>query len=193
MEVEEIRVRERPAIAPAIVDDPFRLLLDVQQRSWIGERQRREEHAVDHGEHHRRGARSEREREQRDRREGGAAPQIAERVADVLPQIVEPPRAARVAAALFHLLGPAERQPRQAARLLGRHPARDEIRRVRVEMEPQLALEQLLHPAAPQHALPPGHSAPASDMRRITATASLSRRQLAVSACSADLPLRVSR
>ena len=69
---------------------------------WI--RQRLQQNAIDHGEHHGRGSGAEGQRQQRNRRESRIFAQRAQRVAQVLPQVFDPPRAARIAALLFHLL-----------------------------------------------------------------------------------------
>src|SRR3954470_4741282 len=62
-----------------------------------------------------------------------------------------------------------------------------------LDVEAELRVELAFQGRLPPDAAPPCHSAPASDSRRIPASASLRRRQLAVCVSSCVLPFRVSR
>jgi hypothetical protein len=70
---------------------------------------------------------------------------------------VEPPRAASVAAAFFHLLGTTDRKSREPPRFFRRCTARHQIRRMLLEMELDLRIELRFHLSAFPESLPPGH------------------------------------
>ena len=135
----------------------------------------------------------ERERQQRDGGKAGPTAKGAQRVATVLPQVVDPAGAARVPALLFDLFRPAEFEPRLSARVVRRDTARDQVGGVPFEVEVQFAVELIVHLGASQQPAQPGHSAPPSDSFRIAPIAPASRCQFSVSLPSAARPLRVRR
>ncbi len=94
-----------------------RPVVEQHQPLGLADRERLQQDAVDEGEDRAVGADAEGERGHGDQRERGAAAQDAQTVAHVLRELVEPARAARVAAFFLDLLHAAERQPRPAARL----------------------------------------------------------------------------
>ncbi|MGB8433373.1 MAG: hypothetical protein WCE38_03830 [Burkholderiales bacterium] len=146
-----------------------------------------------HREDHRRRPRSEGERQQRDGGKTGPTAKGAQRVAHVLPQVVDPAGPARVPALLLDLLGPAKFEPRLSSRIVRRDTARDEVGSVSIEMEAQFAVELIFQLGAADETTPPGHSAPPSDSFRIAPIAPANRCQFSVSLPSAARPLRVRR
>ncbi len=189
--IEIVGIGERPLVAKAGAEVGLLDHADEPFRFGIGERP--EEHAVDHGEHHRRRADSQRERGDRDRGEPDPLPERAHGVPDVLHQIVHPACTAGVAALLLHLLRAADRDSRTPLCLDRIDPLLNELGGVLVDVKPQLLLELGFQLRAFPQPVPPRHFAPPSDNRRITPIASDKRRQLAVSDSSMARPFRVRR
>ena len=153
--------------------------------------------AQDEGVHYRedRGVRADPERERcdRDEREGLALAQAAPPVAQVLQEVGDETRATRVAAALFRSFDAAELEAGAPSSLGLGHPARDEVRDLSLEVVPELGVELPFQPAAVPQAAQPRHGAstPASAVR-IAPIASVRRFQLACSALRWPRPLAVS-
>ena len=169
------------------------LFLDDEKAARIAIRKRLEQHAIHDREHEGRRADSEGERKQGDGSESGILTKRAQGIASVLREVLQPARAAGVAALFLHLLGAAQLEAGSPAGFGWRHAARDEIGRVLLDMESQLLFELFFQATAIPQAPPPGHSAPPSDRRRIRPTASANRRQLAASDSSRARPFRVRR
>ncbi len=156
-------------------------------------RQRLEQHAVDDREHNRGSAGAEREREQCDRRKTRILAEHAQRIVEVLKQILEPAGAASVAALLFHLLRAAEIEPWAPARFVGFVALCNQLAGVLFEVESQFFFELLIDLLTAPKPIPPVHCAPPSDILRMSPTASDNRRQLAASVSSCARPFRVRR
>ncbi len=187
-QIGEIGIREPPELAELFRgsmqrEEPFRLRI----REWP------QENAVDDGEHDGRRADAQGEHQQGDGRKARHPAQRANRVLDVLEQVLHPARPTGVAAELLHLLRTTERQPRLSPRVVRMDAARHEICHALVLVKKQLSREIVLHPPSTPQPKPPVHSAPVAVIRRINATASAKRRQLAVSISSCALPLPVRR
>src|SRR5580704_6102849 len=144
---------------------------------WQGPQQ----NSIDYGEHYGGSAHAERQSQNGYRCKAGALPQHPHRVPQVLPKILHPARPPRIPALLFDLLRSAERHPRTPPRLGRTNPASDQFVRMLLQMKAHLLLQLLFHLVAPQKPLPPVHSARPSDNFRMSATASVSRAQLAAS------------
>ena len=88
---------------------------------------RLEQHSIDDGEHYRRCADAERQRQQRDGGEPRLAAHAAQGVAAVAQKILHPARATHVAAAFFDLFEAAEGDFCQSTSFAGRMAARDQV------------------------------------------------------------------
>ena len=104
-----------------------RRLPQHRQPLRLRKRQRLQHRRVHDAEHDGVGADAEGQREDGDGGEAGRGTQRADRVADVLPQLVEPADRTCVALRLLGLLDAAEGAARGEARLLGRQALADEV------------------------------------------------------------------
>ena len=116
-------------------------------------------------------------------------------VPQVVPQVLEPPRAADVAAQLLHVVQSAELQTGAPARLPGGHAGPHVVGHLPLDVVAQLGVELGLFPVAvpPLQRFQPGHRASPPAVSRIRPTASASRAQLSVCSCNFAWPLGVSR
>ena len=167
----------------------------VQQHEPLGlaDRQGLQQDAVDEREDRAVGADAKGEGGHGDQRERGTAAQDAQAVAHVLGDLVEPARAAHVAAVFLDLLHAAERQPRPPARLGLGHPRLDVVGDHAFEVVAKLRVQLTLDAITLQQPAPPGHDASPSAASRIRPTALVRRCQLAVSSCMKARPFFVSR
>src|SRR5215470_4274952 len=139
------------------------------------------------------GANSERKRNDADRRESRLQPKRPQCVSNVLYQVLDPARAARIATLFFYLLGTANRQSRPSSRLARLDSLRNQLGLMPLQMKSQLCFELPFHPVSAPQPLPPVHSAPPSEIPRMSPMAWVSRSQLAASVSSCARPFRVSR
>jgi len=107
--------------------------------------------------------------------------------------LLDPARAARVAAGLGDLHVTTEGQPRATTGLAFRHSAADEFGDLALDVVAELAVELGVEAVTAEQAAQPGHGTSPSGAAMIRPTASDSRRQLASSLSIACRPLRVSR
>src|SRR5262245_33626748 len=156
-------------------------------------RKRPQQYRVDNAEDRAVSADTQRQRDDGDQSEAGVSPQHPRPITQVLPQVLQPPRPARVAAPLLHLLRTAESEPGPPSRFLRIKSLRDEIGRMLVQMKAQFFFELLFHLLSEPQSTPPSHLAPPSDILRIRLTASVNRCQLAASVSSCARPFRVRR
>jgi hypothetical protein len=160
LEVDEVRIGSSPRFTerfgePAQRHQPVRLRIG----QWS------EQHTIDHCEHDRRGADTEREDDQGNHGEAGEPAERAERIAYVLPEVLEPACAARVSNVFLDLLDSAEIES-HAARGLGIVEARllvrlDLPRNVKLQLFIDLAIQTLavhrIRDSRPQrHVIPSG-------------------------------------
>src|SRR5579871_2683385 len=117
--------------------------------------------------------------------------QGAQSVAEILPEIFDPARAARVSAFLLHLFGTADGDSRFPVGGVASITACDQIFRVLIQVKMQFFLELLFQFSAVREAIEPIHSAPPSDISRMRPTAWVRRAQLLASVSSCARPLRV--
>ena len=170
-----------------------RPVVEQHQALRLADRQRLQQDAVDEREDRAVGADAKGEGGDGDERERGAAAKDAQAVAQVLGNLVEPARAARVAAVFLDLLHAAERQPRPPARLGFGRPRLDVVGDQPFEVIAELGVELPLDALTLQQPAPPGHDGSPSAASRIRPTALVSRCQLAVSSCMKARPFFVSR
>src|SRR6185312_16002641 len=81
-------------------------------------------------------------------REGGAAPEGSNRIAQIARDGLDERRAARIAARLFHLFDAAEFEPRAAQRRLVRHAVPFVVLRLSLDVEAELRVELMLEGVA---------------------------------------------
>src|SRR5262245_33821520 len=167
----EIARRDRAAVEAAFIFAPFP---DHHQPLLIRKIERAKNQCVREAEDRRVRRDSRCNRDDGDKSEAGLLHQRSRAVTQILPQVLQPPRLAGVAALLLHLLRTAESEPSPSSRFLRIEALRDEISRVLVEMEAQLFFEFLFHLLSEPQSSPPGHLAPPSDILRIRPTASVS-------------------
>ena len=183
----EIGVRDAPrpraAVAGRDMDHPL--------RGVDGQAPRRQR--IEHREELRGDAHPESQHEDGDDRERRPAGEQAHREPQVLPGLVQPPRAARVAALLLDVVEAAELDPRAPARLVLGQAGPHVLGRLPLDMVAQLAVQLAFEPVAVPEAPPPAHRAPPPAVPRIRPTASASRAQLSVCSCSRARPFGVSR
>src|SRR5260221_4414539 len=141
--IEVVRIRKRPQIAE--LRAPIRLFLETEQPVWLRVRQRLQQHAVYHGEHHGGCPAAERKRQQSDSREAGPLAESAKRIAKVLPEILQPARASLIAALLLHLLRTTQSKPGLSPCFHRIEPSRDQIVGVFIEVETQFLFELFFH------------------------------------------------
>src|SRR5262249_15032294 len=113
--------------------------------------------------------------------------------AQVLKQVLQPPRSADIAAHLLHLPRTAESKTGLSSRFLGTVALGDKVARMKVQMKAQLLFELLFILPSAKQAMQPIHPPPPSDILRIRPTASVSRSQPAASVSSCVRPFRVRR
>ena len=167
----------------------------VQQHEPLGlaDRQGLQQDAVDERKDRAVGADAKGQGGHGDQRERGTAAKDAQAVAEILRDLVEPARAANVAAVFLDLLHAAECQPRPAARLGLGHPRLDVVGDQAFEVIAELRVQLMLDALPLQQPAPPGHDASPSAASRIRPTALVRRCQLAVSSCMKARPFFVSR
>ena len=136
-------------------------------------------------------ANAQREGQDDDGRDEGRRQERANAEPQVLPGLVEPSRAARIATDLLDLLDAAELDTCSSLRLPLGHSGPHVVGHLTLDVVAQLGVELPLHPVAIPKAPPPGHGVP--EVRRIRPTASASRIQLSVCSSNCARPLGVSR
>ena len=148
---------------------------------------------MDHAVHHGHGPDAKAQREDRDGREATIAGQLPDAVAQVLPQRVENAGAVHGVDLLADPRPVAELAPRRVVRLVRRHPARDVLVRLVLEVRLELA-RPLLVPVAAAKEADAGPSLPQSDAGRSTRlTAATISAQRPVCEVSWRRPFGVSR
>ena len=116
-----------------------------------------DEHGVVHREPRAREPDAEPEGEHRRRREPAFLEQQPHREPQVVPRLVDPPRAARVAAHLLDGVEAAELEARAAARLLLRQAGPDVLGDLTLDVVAQLGVQLVLDPLAMPQPSPPAH------------------------------------
>ena len=131
----------------------------IEKHEVVGpvHRQRPQQEAVGDAEHRRIGADADREREHRREREAGTACEHARAVSHVLPEVVDPARAARVARLLLDGIQAAEAGERQTPGLARRHPVSFQSPRFFLDVESQLGVELALESISTQQPHQPAH------------------------------------
>ena len=146
------------------------------------------EHAEDCGV----GADAQRERENGSCGEDRAPAEDSQRVSHVLEEEIDERQTALIAISLLHRLHSTERSPRQVPRLIRMHPSRTVLGGGELEMHLDFFVQLPIEPTGAAEERPEArqpHPHDKSSMNRVTMPAA--RAQLAVSACSCVLPLRV--
>ena len=122
-----------------------------------------------------------------------ASPSTRSRVSEVARDILDPPRAARVAAQLLDLVYAAELEAGAAPRFPLGHAGPDMVGHLPLDVVTQLAVQLAFEPVTAPQPLAPRHRVPPPAVWRMRPTASASRAQLSVCSWSCALPFGVSR
>jgi len=151
---------ERRAAVAVILDVQVRVPVLVEVDSRVGHpdhrdpvgvrvRQRPQQHAAGHAEHGRAGADAERQRDDRHDREARAAAQDAERVADVVQQVLEAASAAHVVPGVLERGQVADAALRLTLRLVGRQAFSRQPIGQQIDMVTKLVVNLAGHRVAP--------------------------------------------
>ena len=189
LEVEEVRDGRRFTDGAAVA---IRLPHHDQAVHRL-ERHGSQQHAVDNAEHGRRGADPERQHQDGDDRERSLPHEKPDGEPQVVPDLLQPPRAPHVTAQLLDLIQSSELQARAPARLAGGHPGADMVRHLPLDVVAELRIQLALRPLGVPAASPPAHRTPPPSVARIRPTTSARRVHRAVRSCNRARPLDVSR
>ena len=170
-----------------------RAALQAHEADGVAHGQRSQDQAVHERVDRGVGADAQGQGQDRHQGEGRAAAQDADAVRQVLAEVLEEARAARVPALLLHLLEAPELDPRAAAGLGLAEAGPHVVGRLALEVVAQLRVELGLEATAAEEAAQEAHHAPPSRVARMRPTASESRRHSSSSTPRRVRPFPVSR